>query len=116
MDDQRIMALTGPSLYAVLFSIPVLVLAIVAIVDIWRRRTMEHRVLWTVACLLFWPTLLAYFMLRPASGGNRQRVGSQEDPRGQLMTCLLLEEEGPPVPGRLDRQLRVLRGARPTGR
>jgi hypothetical protein len=76
--------------YALVISLPLLIVLTWTIIDIWRRPGVTRRGLWTVGCCLFWPTMVAYFAVRPlAEGGNRRLTGSQGDPRAKLVLAII---------------------------
>lgn len=76
-------------------AIPLMVVLVWLTVDIWRRKDLRHKVLWTLGCWLLWPVMIAYLAARPRSdGGPRRTVGQAGDPRSQLVLTILEHEQG----------------------
>jgi hypothetical protein len=102
--------------------IPLLVVWAIVLVDIVRRPDLGRvgKVLWSVACTLLWPALIAYLLLRPTRG-RLEDPEDREDPHARLVTAVLLHEAGGIDDAEMDvivrgLRLRVVTGnSRPSG-
>lgn len=79
--------------------VPILIVEVLALVDIWRRPGWSNRrkLTWSLLCWLFWVMLVAYLLSRPLAreGGSRRVLRAEpDDPRSQLVALVLDHDEG----------------------
>lgn len=82
-----------------LVGLPLYLILAIALLHIWMRRdiTRRRQILWTGACLLWWPAIAAYFLITPVMMGRRRVVGeagADADPRTQLVGAVLAHDDG----------------------
>lgn len=91
--------------------VPVLVVWLTVVVDIALQPRMpgSRKALWAVACTLFWPMLLVYWLTRPMPGLLERHL-QRTDAGAQLVDAALAHEAGRLDDGQFAAVIRRLRG------
>jgi len=76
-------------------AIPLVLVWALAVIDILRHSASGlSKALWTVSCTLVWPTIIAWYLLRPNPGRIALAAEQTDDRRHAAVVAVLARSQG----------------------